>query len=133
MKVMKYFQSQEKSIFVWKNKYIIFVLILAMLCMPLIDKSKIIFHYEGDAPFRIKVSNLDYSISYFYIKKDEIYEFSLPLYWKGENIAFFMNKESELFTKDDVDFCKIHLYFNKEKYIYKVVKEYGFCLKPIFD
>lgn len=102
-----------------------------MLCIPLI-KSKIVFHYEGDAPFRIKVSNLDYSISYFYLDKDETYEFLLPLYWRGDGITFFMNKESEFFTKNDVDFCKIHLYFNKEKYIYKVVKEYGFCLKPIF-
>lgn len=131
MKVMKHSLNRGKSIFAWKNKYIIFIFLLVMLCIPLI-KSKIVFHYEGDAPFRIKVSNLDYSISYFYLDKDETYEFLLPLYWRGDGITFFMNKESELFTKNDVDFCKIHLYFNKEKYIYKVVKEYGFCLKPIF-
>lgn len=90
---------------------------------------EILFKNIDGNDFTIKVSEIDWNIKRLY-SSNGVVKYKFPIYWFSGNVAFFYKGNSELFNKEDIDFCKIILFIDNKGNIISYKKYKGICLKP---
>ncbi|MDG6896181.1 hypothetical protein [Volucribacter amazonae] len=107
----------------------LFIFILVALVIFNNIRSEIIFKSIDGSDFIIKVSELDWNIKHLYSSNGMV-KYKFPIYWYSGNVAFFYKGNSELFNKEDINFCKIVLFIDNKGNVIFHEKHNGICLKP---
>lgn len=92
---------------------------------------KIYFIYPSmENRVSIKVTNEDYSTEYLRTSSLEAV-YSLPWIWpeNSEGIIFMGQNFTEIFLKEDIDFCTLKIFLDEKQNIKKIESTNGFCIK----